>query len=359
MTFVLGAQNKTKNLYEILTAYGLIPYCDCEIEESFLGGLGDGLRQAGKNFRTAFPNLDSMGARRVDAILTEAKDRAQTQSEPFERWRVGVRLLAYENFEKAKNVLEKSLEARRPEIQLAALHALAGFKNPEVATILLKPWRSFTPSMREEVLAAIFSRAERLGPLLDAIDAGTISAGQISQARRTALLSQKNSALREHAAKLFGGENAFGSRKDALKKYQAALSLKGDKVRGRKVFENNCMVCHRAGGIGNDVGPNLETVRQWDAEKIMTNILDPNREVAPNYVSYEIELKDGSSQSGIIASETAGSISLKRADNGQETVLRQNIARISSSGMSLMPEGLEAAIAPQDMADLIAFLLNR
>lgn len=358
MTFVLGAQNKTKNLYEILTAYGLIPYCDCEIEESFLCGLGDGLRQAGKNFRTAFPNSDSMGARRVEAILTEAKDRAQTQSEPFERWRVGVRLLAYESFEKAKDVLEKSLEAPRPEIQRAALHALGGFKNPEVATILLKPWRSFTPSMREEILAAIFSRPERLEPLLDAIDAGMVSAGQISQARRTALLSQKNPTLREHAAKLFGGQNALGSRKDALKKYQAVLSLKGDAIHGRKVFENNCMVCHRAGGTGNDIGPNLETIRQWDPEKIMTNILDPNREVAPNYVSYEIELKDGSSLSGIIASETAGSISVKRADNVQETILRQNIAKISSSGMSLMPEGFEAAIGTQDMADLIAFLLN-
>jgi putative membrane-bound dehydrogenase-like protein len=359
MTFVLGAQNKTKNLYEILTAYGLIPYCDCEIEESFLGGLGDGLRQVGKNFRTAFPNLESMGAKRMDAILHEAVERAESPNESVEKRRAAIQLLGYEDFEKAKSVLTKSLEAREPAIQLAALRALAGFKEAEVGTILLKPWRSFTPAVREESLTAIFSRRERLKPLLDVVEAGTISTGEINQSRKTVLLSQKIPALHDHAEKLFGNGTVVGSRKDALEKYQSALALHGDRARGQKVFESNCMVCHRAGDKGNDIGPNLETVRQWDAEKIMTNILDPNREVAPNYVSYEIELKDGSSQSGIIASETAGSISLKRADNGQETVLRQNIARISSSGMSLMPEGLEAAIAPQDMADLIAFLLNR
>jgi putative heme-binding domain-containing protein len=118
------------------------------------------------------------------------------------------------------------------------------------------------------------------------------------------------------------------------------------------------MICHRSGDKGNEVGPNLETVRQWDAEKIMANILDPNREVAPNFVSYEIEMKDGASLSGIIVSETAGSISLKRSDGIQETVLRQNIQKISSSGLSLMPEGLEAAIQPEDMADLVSFLLT-
>ena len=112
-------------------------------------------------------------------------------------------------------------------------------------------------------------------------------------------------------------------------------------------------------GIGNDVGPNLETVRDWDSEKMLLNILDPNREVAPNYVSYDIELKDGASMAGLIVNETDGGITLKKQGGGEETILRQTIAKMSSSGLSLMPEGLEANIAPQDFADLIAFLQAR
>jgi putative heme-binding domain-containing protein len=223
---------------------------------------------------------------------------------------------------------------------------------------LLKPWRTFTPTIREEILVVIFSRRERLLPLLDAIESGAVSVSQISSARKTSLLAQTVPAIRDRAAKLFGGES-IGSRKDIIEKYQPALMLKGDARSGEKVFEKNCMVCHRVGDRGNDVGPNLETVRPWDAEKVMANILDPNREVAPNFVSYEIELKDGSSLAGIIVSETTGSISVKRSDGVQETVLRQNIQRILSSGMSLMPEGLEAAMAPQDMADLLAFVLSK
>ncbi|MEO5803908.1 MAG: PVC-type heme-binding CxxCH protein [Verrucomicrobiota bacterium] len=359
MTFVLGAQNKTQHLYEILAAYNSVPYCACDIQESFMGGLGDGLRQAGKNFRTAFPNAESMGANKMDSVLSEAAQLAQSQTETFAKRREAIHLLGYEEFEKAKGALSKLLDAHEPqEIQAAAVRALAGFKNAEVPMLLLNPWRSFTPAIREEVLVAIFSRKERLKPLLDAIEDGNVSVAQINQARKTMLLAQTVPALHEQAAKLFGRENV-GSRKEVLGEYHSALSLKGDKARGQKVFESNCMVCHRSGDKGNEVGPNLETVRQWDAEKIMMNILDPNREVAPNFVSYEIELKDGSSLSGIIISETAGSISLKRSDGIQETVLRQNIQKISSSGLSLMPEGLEAAVPPHDMADLIAFLLHK
>ena len=359
LTFVLGAQNKTQNLYEILNAYSVIQYCACDVQDSFMGGLGDGLRQAGKNFRTGFPNRDSMGAKKMDSVLNDALQVTQNQSEPAAKRIEAIRLLSYDDFANVKNVMGKLLDARESqEIQMAAVRSLASMKHQEVAGILLQPWRSFTPAVREEVLTAIFSRAERLKPLLDAIESGDLSAAQISQARRTALTSHSNPAIREHAGKLFGGE-AVGSRKDVLQKYQTALSLNGDTSRGQKVFETSCMVCHRSGDKGNEVGPNLETVRQWDAEKIVMNILDPNREVAPNFVSYEIELKDGAAISGIIVSETAGSISLKRADGVDETVLRQNIEKISSSGISLMPEGLEAAIPPQAMADLVAFLLKK
>ena len=96
-----------------------------------------------------------------------------------------------------------------------------------------------------------------------------------------------------------------------------------------------------------------------DREKTLLNILDPNREVAPNFVGYAIDLKNGESVSGIIASETATSITLKRAGGLSDTVLRENVEKISSSGLSLMPEGLEAAISPEQMSDLLTFLLSQ
>src|SRR5205807_49822 len=83
----------------------------------------------------------------------------------------------------------------------------------------------------------------------------------------------------------------------------------------------------------------------------------PNREVAPNFLSYTIETKDGRTLDGIIADESAASLTLKRAEGVTETVLRRDIAQISGSGLSLMPEGVETAVSIEQMADLIAFLL--
>ena len=132
--------------------------------------------------------------------------------------------------------------------------------------------------------------------------------------------------------------------------------LLGDVSRGAKVYETACMVCHRHLDRGNDVGPNLGTIKAWPVEQILTNVLDPNREVSPNFALYIVETNDGRTLAGLIASETAGNLTLKRADGGTDTVLRSEIKSLTSPGISLMPEGLEAAITPQQMADLIAYL---
>jgi putative heme-binding domain-containing protein len=92
---------------------------------------------------------------------------------------------------------------------------------------------------------------------------------------------------------------------------------------------------------------------------VMTHVLDPNREVAPNFVQYIVTIDDGRVSTGIIANETATSITLKRAENVQETILRQNIEELASTGTSLMPEGMEKKILPQEMADLLAYVLGK
>ena len=160
---------------------------------------------------------------------------------------------------------------------------------------------------------------------------------------------------KERLNQIFVGTAA--SRKDVVAKYQAALSMKGDAARGKTVFETACATCHRAGDLGKDVGPNLATIRQWSPEQMLINILDPNREVAPNFVGYTIETKDGRIIDGLIVAESAASLTLKRAEGVTEMVLRRDIAQLSASGLSLMPEGLETAVSVEQMADLLAFLL--
>lgn len=117
------------------------------------------------------------------------------------------------------------------------------------------------------------------------------------------------------------------------------------------------MPCHHLHGVGSDVGPNLATMAQSGAEKILVNVLDPNRELNPQYANYTVRTKAGEIRTGILASETATSITLKRAYGETDVIARFDVAEMRSSALSIMPEGLESTIDPQGMADLIAFVL--
>jgi putative heme-binding domain-containing protein len=125
------------------------------------------------------------------------------------------------------------------------------------------------------------------------------------------------------------------------------------------VYQRECSACHRLAGQGHEVGPNLETVRHRTADEILLHLLDPNREVSPNYLEYVVTLDDGRVLTGLVADETATSITLRRSEGVQETVLRKNIEQIAASGKSLMPEGMEEKLTVQDAADLLAFLLRK
>jgi putative heme-binding domain-containing protein len=59
---------------------------------------------------------------------------------------------------------------------------------------------------------------------------------------------------------------------------------------------------------------------------------------------------------GRIVNESTSGLTLRRAGGVEETILRKNINSITSSGRSLMPEGLEAAIDLQSMSDLLSFI---
>ena len=135
-----------------------------------------------------------------------------------------------------------------------------------------------------------------------------------------------------------------------------ALDLAGSPERGLAVFKGTCATCHVAAGIGVEVGPNLATVTNRTPEDLVVHILDPNREVAANYVNYSVATVDGRVATGLIADETAGALTLKRAEAVTDVIPRDRIEQIASSGQSLMPEGLEKDRTPQDFADLLAFL---
>jgi len=63
---------------------------------------------------------------------------------------------------------------------------------------------------------------------------------------------------------------------------------------------------------GFAVGPDLAGAQNGGKEKLLINILDPNREVPPNYFGYVVETKEGDSHAGLIVIETASSVTVRQ-----------------------------------------------
>jgi putative heme-binding domain-containing protein len=89
----------------------------------------------------------------------------------------------------------------------------------------------------------------------------------------------------------------------------------------------------------------------------LTAILDPNRAVDPAFVLFDVETDDGEAVSGLVVADNPASLTLKGV-NLTNTIPRQRIRKITSSGLSLMPVGLEQGLSQQDLADLLAFLTD-
>lgn len=160
--------------------------------------------------------------------------------------------------------------------------------------------------------------------------------------------------MKKLVAQMLAG--ATGNRAEALQKFAPAITLAGRASHGGDIFAQRCAACHRLDTAGHDVGPNLAGLRDKPAEYWLKNILDPNAVVEPATAGTILELKDGRSLAGVIKAETATSFTITAPGGTSETVLRADVKSRQVAPVSLMPDGLEAGLSEQDLADLIAFL---
>jgi putative membrane-bound dehydrogenase-like protein len=166
--------------------------------------------------------------------------------------------------------------------------------------------------------------------------------------------SADDAGMKKIVAQLLAG--ASKSRSDVLRQFAPALALKGVAAAGGELFAQRCALCHRLNDAGHDVGPNLSALRDKPPDYWLKNILDPNAVVEPATAATMLELADGRVLAGVVKAETATSFTLASPGGVVETILRADVKSRKPAPLSLMPEGIESGLRPQDMADLIAFL---
>jgi putative heme-binding domain-containing protein len=243
-------------------------------------------------------------------------------------------------------------------VQAAAVATLARINHAESAAALLSAWRTFTPTLRTQVLDALLSRTAWTDMLLDALEAKSIAPSDIDATRRQRLVAHSNEAIRTRAAKLLAG-SLNADRQKVVAEFAAKLkadNLVGDATRGADVFKKRCATCHKLKEIGTSVGSDLMSLTDKSTAALLTAILDPNKAVEAKFLAYTAVNKQGQVFSGLIAAETGNSITLMSADGQQHTLLRADLDEFISSNKSFMPEGLEKDVSPRELADVITFV---
>jgi putative membrane-bound dehydrogenase-like protein len=291
------------------------------------------------------------------ALATALKTAADNSLPPEQRVS-SIHILELGTYAEVTPILFSIFEESAPaELQSAALKSLAVHRNPALAKKIVDHWQSFSPALRPNVLNLILSRVPWHDALMSAIESGKISIGELNldlEQRRT-LLRDSTPEIQRRAAKFIGDEE-YSNRKAVVEEFLPKLPPTGDALHGREVFVNICAQCHQLAGVGSKVGPDLTSVVHRSVEDIASNILDPNMAINPNYISFTAQLNSGDLESGILATESPDSITLLQAQEKRVVIARKEIKHLRSSGISLMPEGLDKVLTPADLRDVIAFI---
>lgn len=134
----------------------------------------------------------------------------------------------------------------------------------------------------------------------------------------------------------------------------------GNAEEGKKIFleraEVSCVRCHKAGGEGGEVGPDLTKLGAVKTrEYILESIVYPNKHIAAGFENVLVTMKDGAIYAGLLKNETADEIEVNSPEDGILKLKKADIKE-RQRGLSGMPEELRQVLTKQDLRNLVEFL---
>ncbi len=279
------------------------------------------------------------GARTVDAEL-----RADA-----------IGLLALSDASRRRATFEELINSTEPEsVQMAAVRAIGQIPGEQTSRFLLKSWRGLTGKVRMEAADALYRDPKRIPLVLAALKTGDIQPWTLAFRHRRQLVMHRDPAIRDAARSLF--ESAQGERSKVIAQYQPALQKPADASRGKAIFESTCAKCHKFNGVGAEVGPDLATVRHQPKQVLLTSILDPSQSISQGFEAYVVETVSGSTLDGVLAPQTATTLTLRHEEGKQDVIQRKDIRNMYAANLSAMPADMEKQINVQQMADLLEYV---
>ncbi len=272
--------------------------------------------------------------------------------------------------------LETLIEIRSPDLQQTcekligvrwlnstAVKGLALFNDRKIGEKLAAKYKSFHHSERAAVIETLVSRPTFAAAMLDEMAKGTIPKADLTAFQARQVRSFHDEKLTARLGEVWGEiRDSAEDKQNAIAKLKQQLSsdvlASADPEKGRLTFNTACASCHRLYGHGGDIGPDLTGAGRQNLDYLLSNILDPSAVVAADFRMSIVQLADGRVLNGIVRAQTPQSVTLQGAKE-RVTVDRADIETMAAAPLSLMPDGLLQPMTPEQVRDLIAYLMTR
>jgi putative heme-binding domain-containing protein len=239
------------------------------------------------------------------------------------------------------------------------LAAVGRSDSADVASAVLQDFAELEPGLQPRAIELLVQRPAWSEKLIAAIEAKQISKDAVSVNQVRRLVGSSDKDLAKKATAIWGqireGRNPEREKVIATVREQLK-TMHGDPFAGEKAFAKVCGQCHKIYGNGEEVGPDITRNGRNDYEQLLSNVLDPSLVIGAGYQARTVITSDGRVLSGLVVEDTPERIVLKMQGGKTETIPRSDVEEDAVSPLSLMPEGLERQLSPQELADLIAFL---
>jgi len=244
-------------------------------------------------------------------------------------------------------------------LRLRVLDAITKRDDPEIAKFLLEIYPELDAALRPATVELLTSRVAWSNQLLDAIAAGTVPKDAVNVNQIGKLLKSGDKELAARVEQTWGKlrTDRNPQREQVVAEMRKLLvGSQGDPHHGQVVFMKLCGQCHKLHGQGQDVGPDITGVGRASFEQLLSNVFDPSLVIGPAYQGRTVVTADGRVLTGLVVEDNPQRIVLKLQGGKLETIARGDVDDMEVSKLSLMPEGVEKQLSPQELIDLFALL---
>jgi putative heme-binding domain-containing protein len=239
---------------------------------------------------------------------------------------------------------------------------LAGISLPEARSALLTALPTAPARLASAIAAGLAGTPDGATALLDAVAAGKASP-QLLQERpvQVKLDALKRREIAERVTKLTVGLPPADARIANLirARARAYAKAKPDVAAGHKVFEKSCATCHQIANQGAKIGPQLDGIGVRGLDRLLEDVLDPNRNVDQAFRATTLTLKNGQVVNGLLLREEGAVIVIADNQGKEQRVPRDQVEERQVSPLSPMPANWGDQIAEKDFHDLMAYLLDQ